>query len=392
MQAELIAIGTELTLGTTVDTNSAWLARTLATVGVEVQRVTLVADDIGAITEVIAAAWQRSPLVLCTGGLGPTADDLTREAVAQATQRPLEFHQDLFDGIAARFRSFGRTMSESNRQQAFVPMGARPVPNARGTAPSFIIDEGSRALMVFPGVPSEMKFLVETELLPFLRNERGLKSVLLVRSIWLSGTSEAEAGEIIADLMQASYPTVGISAKAAQYEVRISAQGEDPAQVEADLEACVAEVSRRLERFLMDRDGLAAHVLRRLTNRSASVAIYEGLRGAPIYNALRSAKPDLVQALRGVTIHPLDQAVDREAAESLAIAGANTVRNNWQASYGIAAVPAQVGADGFTDVCIVLVGKDLQRSFTRRVELKSDDALGFIATAALDLIRRSLEA
>ena len=392
MQAELIAIGTELTLGTTVDTNSAWLARTLATVGVEVQRVTLVADDIGAITEVIAAAWQRSPLVLCTGGLGPTADDLTREAVAQATQRPLEFHQDLFDGIAARFRSFGRTMSESNRQQAFVPMGARPVPNARGTAPSFIIDEGSRALMVFPGVPSEMKFLVETELLPFLRNERGLKSVLLVRSIWLSGTSEAEAGEIIADLMQASYPTVGISAKAAQYEVRISAQGEDPAQVEADIEACAAEVERRLERFLMDRDGLAAHVLRRLTNRSASVAIYEGLHGAPIYNALRSAKPDLVQALRGVTIHPLDQAVDREAAESLAIAGANTVRNNWQASYGIAAVPAQVGADGFTDVCIVLVGKDLQRSFTRRVELKSDDALGFIATAALDLIRRSLEA
>lgn len=390
MNAEIIAIGTELTLGTTVDTNSAWLAGQLATIGVGVSRVTLVGDDLATLTRVIGETWARAELVVCTGGLGPTADDLTREAVAAATERPLEFHQDLFEQIAARFRSFGRTMSESNRQQAYVPTGARPIPNARGTAPAFIIVEPQRALMVLPGVPSEMKFLTETELLPFLQNERGLNAILLVRSVRLSGTTEAEAGEMIADLMQASYPTVGISAKAAQYEVRISAQGDDRRQVQADVEQTAAEVVRRLRRYILDKDGLAAHVASQLKAQQRTIALYEGLREAPVYTALQKV-PTGLYAVRGVTIHPLDEPVDAEAADSLGRAAASEIRNAWQADYGLAIIPAQLSPDGFTDICLVVVGPHGERTLRRRIDMASSEAAGFIGNGALEVLRRTLE-
>src|SRR4028119_2414895 len=117
MQAEIIAIGTELLLGVTVDTNSAYLAQQLATIGIAIRRVTLVRDDMPEIVGLLRDAMERCPLVICSGGLGPTGDDLTREAIAQATEQPLEFHQTLLDDIAARFAAFKRTMSESNRSE-----------------------------------------------------------------------------------------------------------------------------------------------------------------------------------------------------------------------------------------------------------------------------------
>src|SRR3712207_1021813 len=124
MNAEIITIGTELLLGVTVDTNSAYLMQQLATVGVPVRRVTLVRDDMDEIVGAIQAAMTRAELVICAGGLGPTDDDLTREAIARATERPLEFHQMLLDDIAARFALLRRTMSPSNKRQAYVPEGA----------------------------------------------------------------------------------------------------------------------------------------------------------------------------------------------------------------------------------------------------------------------------
>lgn len=389
MNAEIVAIGTELTLGTTVDTNSAWLAQQLATIGVAVQRVTLIGDGMAEITAAVREAWARADLILCCGGLGPTADDLTREAVAAATGRPLVFHQELLDQIAARFRSFGRTMSESNRQQAFVPQGARPIPNARGTAPSFIVEDGAKALMVFPGVPSELRFLAETELLPFLRDERGMRSVLLVRSVRVSGTSEAEAGEMIADLMQAPYPTVGISAKGGQYEVRISALGEERAQVEADLARTADEVRRRLGKFVMEKGHLAVQVAGMLRETGRTLALYEGFRAGPIFTALQAA-PDGLEILRGATIHPLDQPIDAPAAEALARTAAFQVRDDWRADYGLAVQPAQPGADGWVDACLAVVGPHGERTFRRRIDPASTESMSFVGNGALEFLRRTL--
>ncbi len=389
LQAELIAIGTELTLGTTVDTNSAWLAQQLATLGVPVRRITLVADDLTAIRAAVQSAWNNADLVICTGGLGPTADDLTREAVAAALNRPLEFHQDLLDQIAARFRSFGRTMSASNRQQAYVPAGARPIANPRGTAPIFLVEEHGRALFVLPGVPAEMRYLAETVIIPYLRDERGISTILLVQSLYLSGTSEAEAGEAIADLMQAEYPTVGISAKAAQYEVRISAQGSDPTQVQADVDAVAATVRQRLARYILERGPLEIEVTSLLQERQQTLAIYEGLRSAPVFSALRRANDGLTH-VRGVTMHPLDEAVDADAALSLARSAAADVRDTWQTTYGLAIQPATPTDDGWTPVSIAVIGPKGLKTGERRVDLRVREAHGFVATAAFDLLRRAM--
>src|SRR4029453_14027735 len=185
MNAEIIATGSELVLGETVDTNSAYLARQLAAIGISLFRKTTVGDNEDRIAAMVDEALGRADLVICTGGLGPTVDDKTREAVARATGRPLVFHQHLLDQIEARFRSFGRTMSASNRQQAYVPEGARIVENPRGTAPAFIVEADQNpnpstgsagaagrgaTVVVLPGVPSEMRYLWEHAILPYLRD------------------------------------------------------------------------------------------------------------------------------------------------------------------------------------------------------------------------------
>ena len=194
MQAEILAIGSELLLGETVDTNSAYLAKYMASMGIHVFRKAVVGDNQYRIAEMIEEAVDRVDLLICTGGLGPTVDDVTREGVAQALGRPLEFHQHLLDQIEARFRSFGRAMSPSNRRQAFVPQGARIVENPRGTAPSFIVEDQRATVIVLPGVPSEMRYLWENAIVPYLRDERGEKSTILVRTIHAAGLGESVIG------------------------------------------------------------------------------------------------------------------------------------------------------------------------------------------------------
>src|SRR5687767_14162236 len=198
MNAEIIAIGSEILLGETIDTNSAYLARQLASIGIGLFRKTVVGDNDERIATAIGEALDRADLVICTGGLGPTVDDMTREAVARALGRPLVFHQHLLDQIEARFRSFGRRMSESNRRQAYVPEGARIVENPRGTAPAFIVEDARSSgagrggtVAVLPGVPAEMRYLWEHALLPYKRDERGQTGVILVRTLHAAGLTEA---------------------------------------------------------------------------------------------------------------------------------------------------------------------------------------------------------
>src|SRR5436190_2344455 len=251
MNAEIIAIGSELLLGETIDTNSAYLARQLAGIGIGLFRKTVVGDNEERIAAVIGEALERADLLICTGGLGPTVDDMTREAVARALGRPLVFHQHLLDQIEARFRSFGRTMSVSNRRQAYVPDGARIVENPRGTAPSFIVEDVRGTLAVLPGVPSEMRYLWENALLPYLRDERGQTGVILVRTLHATGLSESVIGEMLADLMAQENPTLGISAKRAQYELRIGALADSRAAAEALADAAEATIRERLGQHLI---------------------------------------------------------------------------------------------------------------------------------------------
>lgn len=390
MDAEVIAIGSELLLGATIDTNSAYLAGQLAAAGVNVFRKCVVGDNLGRIAAAIDEALSRADLVVCTGGLGPTVDDVTREAVAQACGRPLEFRQELLDQIAARFAAFGRSMSESNRRQAYIPQGARAIENPRGTAPGFIVEDPRGTIIVLPGVPHEMRFLFQTAVLPYLRDERGVRDVILVRTLHATGLGESVIGERIADLMEQRNPTVGVSAKKARYELRIGAKAQSAAEAEAMIAAVEAVLRERLGAYLVGDEPLEQFVPRLLMAQQQTLSIYEGNASAPIYHALSGTAAGL-KVLRGVIIHPLDEPADEAAAETLALSGAASVRDRWRSTLGVGIQAATYPDDtGFTAVSVALVFPGGQRQVTRRYDLRDPEGWEFVGTTGLELLRRYL--
>ncbi len=390
MNAEIIAIGSELLLGETVDTNSSYLARHFAALGINLFRKAVVGDNQERIASMIEEALERVDLVVCTGGLGPTVDDMTREAVARAVGRPLVFHQHLLDQIEARFRSFGRTMSPSNRQQAYVPEGARIIENPRGTAPSFIVEDPRGTIVVLPGVPSEMSYLWETAVIPYLRDERGATSIILVKTLHATGMGESVIGELIADLMEQTNPTVGISAKRGQYELRIGARADTRAEAEALVAHAEATMRERLGAALIGDETLEGSVVRMLTERGLRLALYEGTIRAPVLRAF-SAIPAGRLLIGGATLHPGDIPADSDGARSLAFNGAQHARQQWRTPLGIGVQPAaNADADGFTEVSIAIDRDAGAYEFSRRIDLNLEEGWEFISTSVFDELRRLL--
>ena len=179
MQAEIVTIGTELLLGKIVDTNAAYIAQQLATIGLDLYYKTTVGDNEGRITSVLQQALARSDVVITSGGLGPTVDDVTRQAVARAAGRELVLDEKLLAQIEARFARHGFTMSENNRRQAYIPQGAIPIENPVGTAPAFIVETEQGLIVSLPGVPRELKYLMETQVIPFLREKLQMGQVII---------------------------------------------------------------------------------------------------------------------------------------------------------------------------------------------------------------------
>lgn len=389
MDAEIIAIGSELLLGATVDTNSAFLAARLAATGVNVFRKSVVGDNIGRVAATVAEALERADLVLCTGGLGPTRDDITREAIAQVFGRPLEFHQELLDQIAARFAAFRRTMSESNRQQAYLPQGARAIENPRGTAPAFLIEDVRGTVIVLPGVPSEMRFLFETAVVPYLRDERGVRDVILTRTLYATGLTESIIGERIADLMDQANPTLGISAKRARYELRIGAKAQSVADAELLLDAVAVTLQQRLGSHLIGDLSLEQRVSQLLSERGLSLSLYEGSPRAPLYAAL-ATDPASLALLRGIIMDPDNLPADETAAATRALYGATQVSERWPGSLGLAAQVAVPNESGFSPVGLALVFPGGHRQFLRTFDLRQSEGWGFIGTSGLELVRRYL--
>ncbi len=390
MDAEIIAIGSELLLGATVDTNSAYLARQLAAAGVNLFRKSVVGDNPERIAATIGKSLARADLVICTGGLGPTLDDVTREAAAAAFGRELEFRQELMDQVAARFAAMGRPMSESNRRQAYVPVGARAIENPRGTAPAFIVEDKRGTVVVLPGVPYEMRFLFESAVLPYLRDERGVSDVILVKTLHAVGLGESVIGEMIADLMVADNPTVGISAKQARYELRIGARAAGRAEAEALVAGAEATIRERLGANLTGDETLAEAVARLLAERGQTLSLYEGTSVAPIYRAL-AGTPAGLDHVRGAMIHPLDRPTDEHAAAALAHAGAISAADRWRSDLGLAVQAASTPDErGFTAVSVALCYSGGARQATRYYDLRQPEGWDFVGTLALDLLRHHL--
>ena len=302
MRAEIVSIGSELLLGQIVDTNAAFIARQLAALGIDLFQKTTVGDNLSRVATALEAALRRAEIVITTGGLGPTEDDVTREAVAKATGRELEFHPELLDQIEAFFRARGLPLSPSNRRQAFIPRGAVPLPNPVGTAPCFILEEGDRTLTVLPGVPREMEYLLRTGVLPHLRSRYGLQAAIVSRLVRVAGLGESRVGELLADLMaKGANPTVGTMAHPGQVDVRIAAKAADEAAARALIAPVEAEVCARLGDTVFGRDGesLEGAVAAQLDALGRTLGLVEVGTGGLVSERLTSV-PGMAQRLESV--------------------------------------------------------------------------------------------
>lgn len=225
MRAEIISIGSELTSGVNLDTNAQWLSARLAEVGIEVAFHTTVADDMDANVGVFDIATKRADLVIVTGGLGPTLDDLTREALAKVAGVDLVFDQASFDRLEAIFQYLKRPMPERNRVQAYFPAGSTVVPNENGTAPGIWLEVGRSLVVCMPGVPREMKPMFTNWVLPRLLQRFGAGKVIVHRTLRCFGAGESHVEQMLGELTKRGrHPEVGITVSEATISLRVTAK------------------------------------------------------------------------------------------------------------------------------------------------------------------------
>lgn len=291
MKAEIISIGTELLLGEITDTNAVYLARQLRELGVDLHFKTTVGDNRNRIAEAVRLALSRADIVICTGGLGPTVDDVTREAIADAAGLELELRPELLDQIAARFRRFGAAMSDNNRRQAFIPQTAEPIENPVGTAPIFWLDTAQGSIAVLPGVPREMTHLFETELAPRIRGRAGEPAVIHLRVLRTAGLGESLIDAAVGDLEELSNPTVGLAAHGGWVDLRITAKALDQATADMMIAPIEAELRARLGDWIfgVDAQTLDEVTLDLLSASKRKLAYAEALPEAWFDQRLRAA-------------------------------------------------------------------------------------------------------
>lgn len=315
-RVEIVTIGDELLLGETVDDNSAWLGRRLAGAGFRVIRRATVGDDGAAIRDAVRRGLDRAGTVLCTGGLGPTRDDVTKPAVAALFGRELRFDDAVLDDIRRRFDARGWKISEASRSQAEVPAGAVVFPNRHGTAPGLALeDDAGRIAVLLPGVPREMRALVDAHVLPFLVERRPRRArPVRHRVLRTTGIAESRLAARLDDLLPALAPlTVAFLPSLAGVDLRVTSWGElDADDVAARLDDAEAKLRGRVGRFVYGRDGeeLVDAVAGALTARSLTLAVAESCTGGLIGERL-TERPGASRFLAGGVVAYADDAKRR---------------------------------------------------------------------------------
>ena len=287
MNAVILAVGDELVLGQTVDTNSAWLSAQLVARGVMTLYHKTVADDLSAIAGAVREAAAAAPLVIVTGGLGPTADDLTRQAMAQMTGKPLDLHPPSLERIRAYFKTLGRDMPTANRIQAMVPRGSEMLDNHWGTAPGLRVRTGNATVYVFPGVPHEMAPMFERYVVPTLA--RGTGRVILTETVLTFGAGESVVADKLGDLMRRDRnPTVGTTVSGGIVSVRVRSDYPAQEQARTNMHRTLETIQARLGVLVFGRgtDTLPQVVGEWLAKTGRTVATAESCTGGLVARLL----------------------------------------------------------------------------------------------------------
>ena len=375
---EILCVGTELLLGDIVNGNARWLAQRLADLGLPHFRQTVVGDNTDRLMAAVREAAGRCQILITTGGLGPTPDDLTTAALAAAFDTPLEERPELWEEIQAKLSAGGRAVAASNRSQAFLPIGADVLPNSLGSAPGMIWSPcPDFTILTFPGVPSEMRSMWVETAEPWLRQNAGAPSAFVSRRLHFTGIGESDLAEQVGDLFDSVNPTVAPYAALGDVTLRLTASGSSPVQAEALLNPMEEQLLEHTGRFCYGRDDdtLAAVVLRLLGDAGQTLAVAESCTGGALGAALTAVAGSSAVFAGGVIAysnavkHQLlgvpEALLDQHGAvsEPVAKAMAQGLRSRLHCDWGIA-ISGVAGPGGGTVekpvgmVCLALAGPE----------------------------------
>ncbi|MFP6593968.1 MAG: CinA family nicotinamide mononucleotide deamidase-related protein [Dehalococcoidia bacterium] len=295
MNAEIVAIGTELLLGQIVDTNSAWIGQRFADNGIDLHYVNTVGDSRTRMLDTLKRAHGRSQVVITTGGIGPTQDDLTREIVSAVMGVKVVVDPESLLELEERFRKRGFILTKNNEKQAEIPEGAKIFRNPNGTAPAFVVEDEAGVIISLPGVPFEMKWLIDNEVLPFIKEKFNVTDVIQYRVLKTVDIGESNVDHLIGHLMvDDGNPGVGTMAHPGQVDVRIAARASSAAEAEALIGPVEEEVRKLLgdNIFGTEDDILEAVVGSLIADRGLTVATFEDLAGGAIADVFQRAAGD----------------------------------------------------------------------------------------------------
>ncbi len=407
MNAEIVSIGSELLLGQIVDTNASWIAQRLAESGVNLFYKTTVGDNMDRMVETLDRALDRSDVVITGGGIGPTQDDLTREAIAKVTGREVVTDPDSLVELRERFQKRGFILTKNNERQAQIPSGAIVVKNPNGTAPAFIVETDRGVTISLPGVPFEMKWLVENEVIPYLREKYGLTQMIHYRILKVADIGESAVDDRIGHLIaESKNPTVGVLAHPGQVDVRIAALAESIEEADKLIDVVDVEVRKLLgdNIFAVDDKTIESVVGELLSSNNATVATCEDLSGGAVASAIQKAADSALLQSSIVNTNDALEKVARDGGETppfadaveRAAALARAIRKSSGATYGIAVHGAEEGDQravnlGKGETHIVVSGPNGERTRHVRSAGRGGPDRQRAAMGALSLFRRELQ-
>jgi nicotinamide-nucleotide amidase len=409
LNAEIIAIGSELLTPYRLDTNSLWLTERLNSIGIEVKLKTIVGDDEARLEEAIREAMQRVEIIISTGGLGPTEDDITKKVFARVLRRRLVLHENLLAALRERFARRNLKMPEINSRQALIPEGAMVLENKRGTAPGILLSEKNCTFVLLPGPPREMKPMFDESVMPILRQRVG-ETVIVRRSLSIFGLTESGVDELVAPIYrQYTNPTTTILANEGQIELHLTARARNEQEAGKLLEELAGQLEEVLGEHIFSTRGesLEEVVGELLKLKGYTLATAESCTGGLLAAALTNVAGSSRYFLQGVVAYSNEAkvnllgvpnkllqehgAVSPEVAEAMAIGIRRRARST--IGVGITGIAGPAGGSETKPVGLVYIGlADEVQSSSRKFLFPGDRQLirNLSVKAALDLLRRRI--